>query len=406
VFVAGDTFVVVEDVVLYAQWKLTPVAVYYSVTYVGSEFTGGSVPVDNSSPYVSGSVVLVQGSGSMVKEGYSFLGWDTSSDADTVVYAAGSTFSIFKDTVLYAVWLEDGGVEVPVSYVVYYYLQGTETSLVGSKSGTGFVGDSVTESAVAIAGYTVVEPSSLTKTLDESGNVFVFYYTANTNIEYTVRYYLQGTTTSVAASKVVTGQTMATSVTENAITITGYTAVAPTSVTITLTATGNTITFYYTANSGSGGSGGGSSGGSGGSQVKPSTPPPAVTPPPETTPPPPPSTTPPVEPTEQMMWSLTNLVLSITGLLLAIAATVYVLMQKKNTGQKPLLKQRIHLWLFTALAMGILGVTLFLLTEDTSLPWKLVNTWTIATTIIFTAEIIALYFIFKPNKHANNKNIN
>jgi len=84
--------------------------------------------------------------------------------------------------------------------------------------------------------------------LKATGNVINFYYTPNTNIVYTVNYYIAGTTTPLATSKFVIGQTMGATVTENAIAIAGYTAVSPSSVTITLKATGNVITFFYMPN--------------------------------------------------------------------------------------------------------------------------------------------------------------
>ena len=136
-----------------------------------------------------------------------------------------------------------------LSYIVNYYLAGTITPLIPGKTITGqTMGASVTENAIAIAGYTAVAPTSETITIAATGNVINFYYTANTDIEYTVNYYLAGTTTPLAPGKPVPGQTMGASVTENAIAIAGYTAVAPTSVTITLAAAGNVITFFYMPN--------------------------------------------------------------------------------------------------------------------------------------------------------------
>jgi len=107
--------------------------------------------------------------------------------------------------------------------------------------------DTVTETAEVIAGYTV-DAGTKSLTLAASGNVITFIYTPNTNISYTVHYYLKGTTTSVTPSKTVPDQTMATLVTETAIAITGYTLSGAASQTITLAASGNVIIFYYTAN--------------------------------------------------------------------------------------------------------------------------------------------------------------
>jgi uncharacterized repeat protein (TIGR02543 family) len=53
----------------------------YTVTYNGNGSDSGTVPIDPSSPYTSGSSVTVLGnSGSLAKTGYTFNGWNTASD--------------------------------------------------------------------------------------------------------------------------------------------------------------------------------------------------------------------------------------------------------------------------------------------------------------------------------------
>ncbi|MCL1974723.1 MAG: hypothetical protein FWG61_01010, partial [Firmicutes bacterium] len=68
-----------------------------------------------------------------------------------------------------------------------------------------------------------------------------------TGLYYEVYYLEQGTNKILAAKKVVDEQTFGTVITENAIDITGYNKVAPTSATITIAEEGNIINFYYTA---------------------------------------------------------------------------------------------------------------------------------------------------------------
>jgi hypothetical protein len=63
--------------------------------------------------------------------------------------------------------------------------------------------------------------------------------------DYTVRYLEDGTEKVLAPEKKVTGKTVGTTVTENAISITGYTALDPTEATLVLAETGNEIIFYY-----------------------------------------------------------------------------------------------------------------------------------------------------------------
>ena len=85
--------------------------------------------------------------------------------------------------------------------------------------------------------------------LDNSGeNVLYAIWTAKTDVSYTVHYYKQGTTDKVVADKVVTGKTFDSTVTEKAIVVTGYTAVAPTEQELKLDAYNKEIIFYYTVN--------------------------------------------------------------------------------------------------------------------------------------------------------------
>ena len=82
----------------------------YTVTYNGSSADGGSVPVDASSPYTSGSTVTVLGNtGSLTRtisgDAATFYGWNTNSNMyGGTHYNAEETFSITANTTLYAVW--------------------------------------------------------------------------------------------------------------------------------------------------------------------------------------------------------------------------------------------------------------------------------------------------------------
>lgn len=77
----------------------------YTVTYNGNGNTGGTAPTDGSSPYASGATVTVLGNtGSLVKTGYTFAGWNTLADGMGTAYAATDTFNIAANTTLYAQW--------------------------------------------------------------------------------------------------------------------------------------------------------------------------------------------------------------------------------------------------------------------------------------------------------------
>ena len=95
-----STFTITSNRILYAQW--TPV---YTVTYNGNTNTSGSVPVDGSSPYTSGSTVTVLGNtGPLIKTGYTFTGWNTLANGTGTSYSPSSTFTITSNRILYAKW--------------------------------------------------------------------------------------------------------------------------------------------------------------------------------------------------------------------------------------------------------------------------------------------------------------
>ncbi|MCK9335682.1 MAG: InlB B-repeat-containing protein, partial [Candidatus Cloacimonetes bacterium] len=88
------------EVILYAVWttKIT-----YTLTY-NPNGAAGVPPVDTNSPYDSGSLVTVKDQGSLERLGYSFAGWKNEHDWMDTPYAPGSTFTIYDNTILKAVW--------------------------------------------------------------------------------------------------------------------------------------------------------------------------------------------------------------------------------------------------------------------------------------------------------------
>jgi len=103
-YTAGQTFTVgTANVTLYAQWPAAPAT--YTVTYNGNGNTGGNVPVD-SATYQQGQTVTVLGNtGSLVKAGDSFGGWNTVAGGAGTAYTPGQTFTMGAANVtLYAQW--------------------------------------------------------------------------------------------------------------------------------------------------------------------------------------------------------------------------------------------------------------------------------------------------------------
>lgn len=100
----GQVFTITGDMNLYAQW--TPNATY-TVIYKGNTNTGGAQPVDMLNPYFSGSPVTVKDKNTLVKENYTFTGWNTQADGKGTTYSEGAQFVIRSNVVLYAQWSKD-----------------------------------------------------------------------------------------------------------------------------------------------------------------------------------------------------------------------------------------------------------------------------------------------------------
>lgn len=100
----GNAASMILDNIEYSN-SLPPAVTTYTVTYDGNTNTGGTAPVDGSSPYTAGSDVTVLGVGTLVKTGYTFTGWNTAADGSGTPYASGGTITaIAANTTLYAQW--------------------------------------------------------------------------------------------------------------------------------------------------------------------------------------------------------------------------------------------------------------------------------------------------------------
>jgi len=98
----GETFIIPVNVNLYAQW-IQPV-VTHTLYYDGNGNTAGTAPIDYSSPYPDNTPVTVKGPGTLLKNGYSFTGWNTAFDGTGITYLPGNNFNIVASTTLYAQW--------------------------------------------------------------------------------------------------------------------------------------------------------------------------------------------------------------------------------------------------------------------------------------------------------------
>jgi uncharacterized repeat protein (TIGR02543 family) len=98
----GDcTFSITADSGVTATFTLND----YTVTYNGNTNTGGSVPTDGNTYHITDTVTVLGNTGSLVKTGYTFAGWNTAANGSGTSYSGGDTFAMGSANVtLYAQW--------------------------------------------------------------------------------------------------------------------------------------------------------------------------------------------------------------------------------------------------------------------------------------------------------------
>jgi uncharacterized repeat protein (TIGR02543 family) len=81
----------------------------YAVTYNANGASGGTVPVDGSSPYATGAIVTILGNpGGLIKAGATFIGWGTAATGG-ILYQPAQTFIMGGGAIiLYAQWSVNG----------------------------------------------------------------------------------------------------------------------------------------------------------------------------------------------------------------------------------------------------------------------------------------------------------
>ena len=96
----------------YAHW-----AKEFTVTYDGNSQTTGTAPAAQTNKAYGTTVTVASNSGSLVKTGYTFVGWNTANDGSGTFYAVGSTFTVTGNITLYAQWATGGGGSTTLKYV-------------------------------------------------------------------------------------------------------------------------------------------------------------------------------------------------------------------------------------------------------------------------------------------------
>jgi fimbrial isopeptide formation D2 family protein/uncharacterized repeat protein (TIGR02543 family) len=249
-----------ENVDLYAGWITDGFQITYELG-AGS----GSKPVDNDFYWAGMTSRLSYGEGVIPPAGQVLIGWTAwyngISPADAaVVHQTGNYYSVYGNTTMTAVFAQ----EPNAVHIIYHsnYPDGTTEvtrSIWTVPDNTGHItllDDIFNRPTALMTGWnTAANGSGIQYDLSAYivappvGAALHLYGSWVAKTTYVVHYYETGSTDRVAPDKTVTNQVSGASVTETAIAVDGYTAVAPVSVTIVLATSGNEIIFYYSPRS-------------------------------------------------------------------------------------------------------------------------------------------------------------
>ena len=156
------------DFTLFAQWSINT----YVVSFDGNGLTGGSAPSNQTKTHgVNLSVAL--NSGSLVKTGYTFGGWNTHADGSGTSFLEGATYEVDGSLSLLAVWVGDA------LTVTYDSQSGSAVS-----AGSSVSGGSITSAPVAPtrAGYVFTGWFTATS----GGTAITFPYTHSQTTSFTL----------------------------------------------------------------------------------------------------------------------------------------------------------------------------------------------------------------------------
>ncbi|AFM13026.1 InlB B-repeat-containing protein [Turneriella parva] len=109
----------------------------FTILYAGNGNTGGTVPVDSNNYPAGASFTVLGNTGTLVKTGFVFAGWNTLANGTGTAYSAGSTYSMGSANVtLYAAWTP--------AYNVTYNGNGSTSGSLPVDSNNYVAGSSVT----------------------------------------------------------------------------------------------------------------------------------------------------------------------------------------------------------------------------------------------------------------------
>ncbi len=241
------------------------------VTYDGNGNTGGTVPISQLATLGS-SVTLATNTGTLVKTGYTFAGWNTLANGTGTSYASGASITFNASLPLYARWTlnnytvtfnANGGTGTMSNQTIAYLASANLTTNAFTRTGYTFAGWATT------SGGTVAYANSASYTMSAAANVTLYaQWTLN---NYTVKFDSNGGTGTMSNQTIA--YLASANLTTNAFTRTGYTfagwattgagavayangasytMTAPTNVTLYAKWSLNNYTVTFNANGGTG----------------------------------------------------------------------------------------------------------------------------------------------------------
>jgi uncharacterized repeat protein (TIGR02543 family) len=138
-----------------AQWSANT----NSITYDGNSNTGGSVPAPGSYVTDGAAYAVLGNTGSLVRAGYTFAGWNTAADGTGTNYPAGvgATYALPANVILYAKWQ-------PGTYTITY-------------NGSGATGGATPSNGSFTTGGTYSIPANSAGNLAKTGFTFAGWST-------------------------------------------------------------------------------------------------------------------------------------------------------------------------------------------------------------------------------------
>lgn len=98
---AGNNYNLSNDATLYAKW-IPEEATQYTLIYNINGATNGSTPTSITAN--AGMTITLNNGNGLSRTGYTFVGWNSSTDGTGTDYSAGSNYTLNRDVTLYAKW--------------------------------------------------------------------------------------------------------------------------------------------------------------------------------------------------------------------------------------------------------------------------------------------------------------